>query len=37
MTLTIDDELKKVIDKDDRLFGRGSEAVQTWGLAGRTA
>jgi hypothetical protein len=31
ITFTIDDELKKVLDKDDRLFGRESEAVQAWG------
>jgi hypothetical protein len=37
MTFTIDDELKKVLEKDDLMFGRESEAVQAWGVVGRTA
>ena len=32
-----DDELKKMIEKDDLMFGRESEAMQAWGVAGRTA
>ena len=37
MTFRLHDELKKVIEKDDLMFGRESEAVYRWGVAGRTA